>query len=115
MSSRCNIFYLLINVSEAFVTANELSCDGKIILLSRNQPSLQRQIRKFIRFEFAKKIVEYNNFKILLILITLFGLHFVAFISYDTVDERDIWVCSRQTGLDKQQSAVQLTIFDYGV
>ena len=40
LSSRCNTFHFLINVFEAFVTANESSCDGKLILIRRNQHSL---------------------------------------------------------------------------
>ena len=40
LSSRCNTFHFLINVFEAFVTANESPCDGKLILIRRNQHSL---------------------------------------------------------------------------
>ena len=35
--------------------------------------------------------------------------------TYDTVGAKEIWVCSGQSGLDKRQCTVQLTVFGDGV
>ena len=35
--------------------------------------------------------------------------------TYDTVGAKEIWVRSGQSGLDKRQCTVQLTVFDDGV